>query len=216
MKRKIFLLLAIVLTITLLATACVPKNISEDEAEKTALAALNKTFDISLTKASVVLMQHPQTKLENDKIVNSKPEKWVEYYSVSVNGEKGGTLYLAEVDAKTSAVGYITRSADLVVPTSEQAQKAASIGTFKEYSADRFTAEQKDAGNVAVKWVQEVMEPESELHHATTQDIYTDKDLFPTLIMETMVVMQSGNAYQVTVCWPAMQIVGVQILHLKS
>lgn len=216
MKRKIFLLLAIVLTITLLVTACAPKNISADEAEKTALAALNKAFDISLTKASVVLMQHPQTKLENDKIVNSEPEKWVEYYSVSVNGEKGGTLYLAEVDAKTGAVGYITRSADLVVLTSEQAQKAASIGTFEEYAADRFTAEQKDAGNIAVQWVQEVMEPGGELHHATTQGIYTAKDLFPTLMMQTMVVMQSGNAYQVTVSWPAMQVVDVQILHLKS
>lgn len=216
MKRKIFLLLTIILTFTLSATACAPKNISADEAEKTALAALNKAFDISLTKASVVLMQHPQTKLENDKIVNSEPEKWVEYYSVSVNGEKGGTLYLAEVDAKTGAVGYITRSADLVVPTSEQAQKAASIGTFEEYAADRFTAEQKDAGNIAVQWVQEVMEPGGELHHATTQDIYTDKALFPTLIMETMVVMQSGNAYQVTVSWPAMEVIDVHCYPQKT
>ena len=216
MKRRIAILLAVMATIMLSGTACAPKNISADEAEKTALAALNKVFGTSLTEATVVLMQHPQTKLENDKIVNSEPEKWVEYYSVSVNSEKGGTLYLAEVDAKTGSVGYLTRSEDLVVPTAEQAQKAASIGTFDEYSEDRFSAEEKDAGNVAVQWVQEVMEPNGKLHHATTQSIYTDKDLFPTLMMQTMVVMQSGNAYQVIISWPAMQVVEVQILHLKS
>ena len=209
MKRKIVLLAATILTFSLVITACGPKNISADEAVKAGLATLNKAYGTSLTKASAVLTQHPQTKVDQDKIVNVEPEKWVEYYSVSVNGEKGGALYCAEVDPKTGAVGYFTRSVELVVPTAEQEQKSASIGTFEQYSADRFTAEQKDAGNVAVQWVQEVMEPNGELYHATTQDIYTDRGLFPTLMMQTMVVMKSGNAYQVSICWPAMQVVDV-------
>ena len=216
MKRKAAIFLAIILTLSLSLTACAQKNINADEAVKAGLATLNKAYGTSLTKASAVLTQHLQTKFENDKIVNVEPEKWVEYYSVSVSGEKGGTLYLAEVDAKTGAVGYITRSAELVVPTAEQEQKSASIGTFEQYSADRFTAEQKDAGNAAVQWVQEVMEPNGELHHATTQDIYTDSDLFPTLMMQTMVVMQSGNAYQVSVSWPAMEVIDVHCYTQKS
>lgn len=216
MRRKIFLLTAIILSFSLVITACGPKNISADEAVKAGLAALNKAYGTSLTKASAVLTQHLQTKVDQDKIVNVEPEKWVEYYSVSVSGEKGGTLYTAEVDPKTGAVGYFTRSVELVVPTTEQAQKAASIGTFEEYSAERFTAEQKDAGNAAVQWVQEVMEPNGELHHATTQDIYTDRGLFPTLMMQTMVVMKSGNAYQVSICWPAMQVVDVHCYPQKS
>jgi len=216
MKRKIFLFTAIILSISLFLTACGQKLYNEEKAKENALNDLNKAFDASITEANILLMQHEEIYLENDQILQKEPVTWVEYYRVSVNDENGATQYYSEVDAKTGAVTYVYLNSDLVELTQEQEEQAEAIGTFAEYSAERFSQEQKDAALVAVKWVQDKMEPEGEVHHATTKDIYTDQEMFPVLVFNSIVVMKSGATYQVNVVWPAMEVVQARIFQPES
>ncbi|PKM39388.1 MAG: hypothetical protein CVV04_10295 [Firmicutes bacterium HGW-Firmicutes-9] len=216
MKRKLFLLTAIILTLSFFLTACGQGSVIEDTAKENAINALNKAFDASITDANLILMQHEEIYFENDQIKQNDPETWVEYYRVSVDDEQGGSLFYSEVDARTSAVTYVYQNADKIELTAEQEKQAKAIGTFAEYSANRFQQEQKDAASVAVRWVQDKMEPEGDVDHAVTKDIYTDQEMFPTLVFESIVVMKSGTAYDVNVVWPAMQVCQARIFQPVS
>ena len=216
MKRKLFLLTAIILTLSFFLTACEQGSVIEDTAKENAINALNKAFDASIKDANLILMQHEEIYFENDQIKQNDPETWVEYYRVSVDDEQGGSLFYSEVDARTSAVTYVYQNADKIELTAEQEKQAKAIGTFAEYSVNRFQQEQKDAASVAVKWVQDKMEPEGDVDHAVTKDIYTDQEMFPTLVFESIVVMKSGTAYDVNVVWPAMQVCQARIFQPVS
>lgn len=216
MKRKLILLTAIILTLSFFLTACGQGSVIEDTAKENAINALNKAFDASITDANLILMQHEEIYFENDQIKQNDPETWVEYYRVSVDDEQGGSLFYSEVDARTSAVTYVYQDADKIELTAEQEKQAKAIGTFAEYSANRFQQEQKDAASVAVKWVQDKMEPEGDVDHAVTKDIYTDQEMFPILVFESIVVMKSGTAYDVNVVWPAMQVCQARIFQPVS
>lgn len=216
MKRKLFLLTAIILSLSFFLTVCGQGSVIEDTAKENAINALNKAFDASITDANLILMQHEEIYFENDQIKQNDPETWVEYYRVSVDDEQGGSLFYSEVDARTSAVTYVYQNADKIELTAEQEKQAKAIGTFAEYSANRFQQEQKDAASVAVKWVQDKMEPEGDVDHAVTKDIYTDQEMFPTLVFESIVVMKSGTAYDVNVVWPAMQVCQARIFQPVS
>jgi hypothetical protein len=213
MKRKIAILAVSILAFSLLLNACGQKNISEEKAEEIAINAINNAFDADIAQMSVILMQHQEIAYENDEIVQKDHDPLVEYYRLDVTAENGGTPYYAEVDPKTGALEYLTRSVELITLTQEQHDLAASIGSFEQFSPDLFSKTQKDAANVAVKWVQEKFEPQGTLDHATTKDVYTDREMFPTVIMDSIVVMQSGSVYHVFVCWPVMEVVQVQIFH---
>lgn len=216
MKRKRFILIAFILAFSVLLSACGQKNISEDEAKEIAINALNNAFDADITDIRVLLMQHQEIAYENDQIVQKDHDPLVEYYRLDVTAENGGTPYYAEVNPKTGAVEYLTRSLDLITPTQEQQEQSDALGSYVDFSPDLFSKTQKDAANVAVKWVQEKFEPQGTLDHATTKDVYTDQDMFPTVVMDSIVVMQSGSVYHVDVCWPAMEVVSVYLLHEKK
>jgi len=53
MKRKIFLLTAIVLTVSLAMTACTQGSVSEAKAKELALDNINKVFQTNQTEATV-------------------------------------------------------------------------------------------------------------------------------------------------------------------
>ncbi len=216
MKRKLAIFAVSILAFSLLLAACGQKNISEEKAKEIAINALNHAFDADITDIRVLLMQHQEIAYENDQIVQKDHDPLVEYYRLDVTAENGGTPYYAEVDPKTGAVEYLTRSLELITPTQEQQEQSVSIGSFEAFSPDLFSKTQKDVANVAVQWVQEKMEPQGTLDHATTKDVYTDREMFPTVIMDSIVVMQSGTVYHVFVCWPAMEVVQVQIFHQES
>ena len=216
MKRKLLLLTAILLSLSLLLTACGQKLYSEEKAKQNAVNELNKVFDASITDANILLMQHEARYFENDQIIQKDPETWVEYYRVSVDDMKGGTLYYAEVDAKTGTVTYVYRNAERIELTEEQENQANAIGSFAGYSPDQFQQEQKDAAMVAVKWVQDKVEQDGDINHVTTKEIYTDQEMFPKLIFDCVVVMKSGTVYVVSVTWPAMQVVQANIFQQTS
>ena len=216
MKRKLFLLTTIILSLSLFLTACGQGKVCEDTAKENAISALNKAFDASITDANIILMQHEEIYFENDQIKQNDPETWVEYYRVSIDDEQGGSQFYSEVDAKTGNVTYVYRNTNQIIPTAEQEKQAEAIGTFEEYSANHFRQEQKDAALVAVKWVQDKMESEGDVDHAVTKDIYTDQEMFPTLVFESIIVMKSGTAYDVNVVWPAMQVCQARIFQLVS
>lgn len=210
------LLIAIILTLSLALTACGQKNISETEAKENALNYLDKAFNTTITQADIVLMQHERTAYENNQIVLKDHEPLVEYYRVSVNNSDGASQYYAEVDAKTGTIDYVYQNMDLITLTEEQQKQADAIGTYETFSADRFSQQQKDAAKVAVKWVQDNLEPMTEVHSATTKDVYTDQGLFPVLVFDSIVTMKSGTIYHVSVCWPAMEVISATIFNQDS
>lgn len=53
MKRKLFLLIAILLSLSLFLTACSPRLISDATAKEIGLAYINKIFDVNETEATV-------------------------------------------------------------------------------------------------------------------------------------------------------------------
>ena len=218
MKRKVIFCIAMMLSYSLLFSACGQKLISEEQAKEIALKTLDQVFDTELTaaEATIALMEHPRTVFENNEVVKKEQEKNIRYYSVSVSDEKGVTQYAAEVDAITGTVSYLYKNEMLVELTDEQKEQAAALGTFEEFSADRFSKTQKDAANAAVAWVQQKMDSQTDIDHATTNEVYTDAGLFPTVMMDSFITMKSGVVYHTSVCWPALQVVNIEILNQKS
>ena len=213
MKRRILLLASTMLSIPLLFTACASKDIGETKAREIGLAYVNQAFDVNEKEGTVSFFQQTERIYQGGEMVEIGNQKKKSFYSVTVENDRGETLYYVEIEAKTGEAFRIERNPRMLTMTTQQRDQAESLGAFDVFSTTRFNQEPKQAAEVAAKWVQERFEPENEIGNVTTNNTYTDSKQFPQVSLDSFVVMKSGKVYNVTVCWPTMEVVQVAILN---
>ena len=141
MKRKIFLLLAMILSLSLLLTACATKNsdveivIGEEKAKEAGLALINHVFDVKETEATVTLQTLAGATYADGDYQQMGDEQPIYYYTVATpQGTNGITDFTALVNAETG-IAYSAEQSYSHVPKMTAAQREK---WSKAYAKRRF------------------------------------------------------------------------------
>lgn len=218
MKRKRFLLSAILLFFSLSLSACGQKNngvepaIGDEAGKAAGLALINQAFDVDETEASVEYQARPETFYQDGttgETVTLEPDR---VYVVKTAVEKGESdYYYAEVDAVTGVAFRAERYLSGIVLTEEQQKQADALGTLDDFNPDDFVLTQQDAVSNIMDIIKERLEPEIPLLRVYPDIIESDSVDFPKVLLEYLVIMEGGKVYDLTLCWPTMELVKVYI-----
>ena len=218
MKRKAFLLTVIILSLTLLLTACGQKDngcelaIGEEKGKAAGLALINQAFDVNETDASVEYQARPATFYQDGttgETVTLEPDR---VYVVKTAPKIGETeYYYAEVDAVTGVAFRAERSLSGIVLTQEQQKQADALGTLEECDLDVLLPAQQDAQTIVADLIEKRLERSIPILRMYPDMIESDSVDFPKVMLEYFVIMEDGKVYNLTLCWPTKELVKVHI-----
>jgi len=207
MKKK---LLVIIICVAVLLSACSPRLISEAKAKEAGLAFINRVFDVKETEATVVLEEQPGLSYINGVHAHLGGEDPIKYYTVGVGlQEDGNHTYYAEVNAVTGVAYRAERNTSAIVLTEEQQKQANALGTLDDFNPDSFLDIQKDAMEIVADQIQARLEKDVAIFRMYPDMIESDSVDFPKVWLEYIVVMENDTVYTINLCWPSMDIIGV-------
>ena len=216
MKRKTVLLIAIMLSLSQLFTACATKNsdvvtvIGEDKAKEVGLAFINLAFEANATDTTVELVENPERTHADGSSARYIFEEPGRVYKVSVAPEKGSNdYYYAYVDA-VSGVAYRAEQAMSGIDLTEEQQKQTeALGTLDEYDPNSLNPAQQDGQAVVSDLMKNRLEKLVPTLRVFSDMIETDSVDFPKAQLEYFVLMENGTIYNLSLCWPTMELVSV-------
>lgn len=212
MKRKIFLLLTIILSLSLLLTACTPRLVSEAQAKEAGLALINRAFEIEETDAKVTLEQRPGLSYINGVHAHLGDEEPIYYYTVKIGAlPDGNSYYYAEVDAKTGLAYRAEKSTDIITLNDAQRKQAKSIGMFDQFHPDMFADEQEDHIQTVWDWISTHLEKDVPVIFVLPDAIGSDSVDFPKVRLGYFAMLDDGRFYNIEVCWPTMEVIFIQM-----
>lgn len=214
MKRKLFLLTAIILSLSLLLTACGQADIGEAKAKEIGLKYINKYFNANETEASVY---HEQWECY--------PE---ETGAFSTNGDAEFSyrwVYRVQVPLAASLMKYevyiIGSTGDLMY--ANQHQMNIILSDEQKERANRLYADEPN-------WGEQHIEALSELYQACydwsilnldePHPILLDTDIYQqpndslqrTFSAPCYVVTRDGRVYSLTMEWPSLQVLSLSVI----
>lgn len=218
MKRKLSLLLVSLLALSLALSACGQKEkgivlaIGEEKGKAAGLALINLAFDVNETEASVEYQARPAATSQNGttgETVTLEPDR---VYVVKAAPENGETeYYYAEVDAVTGFAFRAERLLSGIVLTEEQQKQAETLGTLEEFQPDTLLSAQQDALTIVADLMENRLEKDVPILRMYPDMIESDSVDFPKVMLEYFVIMEDGKVYNLTLCWPTMELVKVYI-----
>lgn len=218
MKRKLSLLLVSLLALVLFLTACGQKEkgivlaIGEEKGKAAGLALINLAFDVNETEASVEYQARPAATSQDGttgETVTLEPDR---VYVVKAAPENGETeYYYAEVDAVTGFAYRAERLLSGIVLTEEQQKQAETLGTLEEFQPDTLLSAQEDARIIVADLMENRLEKSVPILRMYPDMIESDSVDFPKVMLEYFVIVEDGKVYNLTLCWPTMELVKVYI-----
>ena len=212
MKRKVVLLCAVVVCISLFLTGAKPKLISENEAKKAGLAFINHVFDVNISEVTVTKAVKAGASYVDGEYKETGNELHVNYYVVATQpGQYGISDYMAFVNAETG-VAYSAEKSYSLVPkmTSEQYEKWK-----KEYGNGE--AESADFGNLSNdcyvygrEWISQKFDLQAGILGGVDSGCGFDSNGGSS---NFYIVIRDGSIYHMTVAWPQLTVVEITILN---
>jgi hypothetical protein len=210
MKRSLTILLLCALLAGFLLFGCSPRIISEAQAKEAGLAYINHVFDRTETDAKVTLEERPGLSYFNGMLMHMGDEEPIYYYTVKVGAlEYGNSYYYAEVNAVTGVAYRADKSTTLIQMNDDELNRAQSIGTLDDFDPDSFLDEQENGKAIVDLYVQTHLSQGVPAIVVIPAIVETDSVDFPKVWMEYLVVLDDGRMFNVTLCWPTMDVIGV-------
>ena len=229
MKRRIFLLLAFVLTLSLGMTACATADkgetnakqtalgdVSEAEAKQIALDNINKMFQTNQTEATVTREQMgclPEQKGAMATTGNGElAARWL--YIVDVPSNENGR-YQAYVVEGSGEVIYLSQSESNITLTDEQKKQATDLlAAEPDYGREHektFTL-LKDACR---EWAIANLGDERPILLDALRGRVPDAPARETYTVDYYVVTKDARVYSITMCWPSLQVLSIDVINPK-
>ncbi|OJU09297.1 MAG: hypothetical protein BGN88_10430 [Clostridiales bacterium 43-6] len=212
MKRRVAIILAVMACATLLVAG---KNnfVGQDKAKEAGLAFLHTAFELEATEAKVKLGAKPNIAIINGTRIVKESITSGNFYHVSVfDPDANYPYYTAEVNAITGEAYRAQFARRYIKLTDEQKSKADSIGILAGFVDFDFSQYKQDAVDAAKSYAQSRFAANDVIAAVFPQDVKTDSTIFPMVDVDSLILMKSGTVYQITVSWPSLTILDVQIL----
>lgn len=191
--------------------------IGEEEAKQAALRLINTAFDARATDTEVKYAEHVGESYKKGTVVQYGTEEPKRLYIVTSGVEEDGNYrYYAEVNAVTGVAYRADRNPTTIVLTEEQKKQAAALGTFDDFSSADFSEEQQNSLQLAEQWVRDRLEPDVPFLRTVSNNVQTDNIDFPLVRMDDYVILENGTIYNVTFCWPSMDVIEVSVLNQEK
>ena len=214
MKRKIAIILAFGLLITLSLSGCGQKDIGEAKAKEIGLAYINKVFDANESEATVTRDTVECSPYQAGAVVTGDPTigtRVVYYlrvakiesmpeYELLINGSGGEVLY-----AWRSEVGIILT----------EVQKAEANALFAEEKnwGEKHASALEQMRQASILWALKNLKGDYPVLFGAENNDYYKRPVTTTFLNSYYVVMQDGKAYEILIQWPSMQVVSVSWLN---
>ena len=216
MKRKLFLLTAIILSLSLAMTACTQGSVSEAKAKQLALDNINKVFQTNQTEATVLREQMGCLPDQVGAMATNgnagETARWLYIVSLpSLDDEK----YTAYVVESTGEVIFLSQSESNITLTDEQKEQAAQL-----------LAAEADYGNQHQKAFAMMKDACREWAIANLGDAHpillnADRGRMPEaparekFVVDYYVVTNDARVYCVSMYWPSMQVLNIDVENAK-
>ena len=216
MKRKIFLLTAIILTVSLALTACTQGTINEAKAKELALDNINKVFQTNQTEATVT---REQMGCLPDQVgamaTNGNAEdtsRWLYIVSVPSRDDEKYGAYVVE---STGEVIYLSQNENNITLTDEQQKEAE---TLLAAEADYGNMHQKAIANLKIAFEEWAIANLNDSHPILLDALrgkLPDQPATEKFSADFYVVTNDARVYCVTMYWPSMQVLNIDVENAK-
>lgn len=204
-RRKVILIIGICAALAL--SACGARDGGEAKAKKIGQDTIKKTFSVEESET----MDGYFDLAEVTPLASGGTKKGTDF-SVTVKDEQGEMLYYTVINIKSGKATMIQQNPNLLKLTEEEEKMAANMASSDIFDATVKNKAPKQAGSLALLWVKQRFEPNGELSTQSAGQAYENKDYPSRAFFDSTIIMQSGNVYSVTVCWPSLDVVQVTIL----
>lgn len=212
MKRKVVILCAFVVCISLFLTGGKPKLISEDEAKKAGLAFINHVFDAQETEATVSeAVQSGATYVDGEYRLTGD-EQQIYYFVVATPKDADGRSdYTAFVNAETG-VAYSAEQRYSHVPkmTVEQREKWSKAYANGDSDAIDYLSMDIDCNDLAREWIARKFDLKAKILGIIDCGSLTDSE---GAYNSFYVVIRDGTIYHITMAWPQLTVLEVTLLN---
>ena len=205
-----------IICILLLFTACATKNsdvgtvIGEDKAKEAGLAFINLAFEANATDATVELVENPDRAHADGSTARYIFEEPGRVYEVKAAPEKGSSrYYYASVDAVTGIAYRAEMALSGIDLTEEQQKQAEALGSVDTFDPNALLPAQQDGQAVVSDLMKNRLEKLVPTLRVFPDMIGTDSVDFPKAQLEYFVLMENGTIYNLSLCWPSMELVRV-------
>ncbi len=216
MKRKLFFLLAIILTMSLAMSACTKGSVDEANAKQIALDNINKIFQTNQTEATVSREQMGCLPDQEGAFATNgnagETARW--YYIVSVPSleEEKYTAYVVE---NTGELIFLSQSESNIKLTDEQQKQAQELLAAE---ADYGREHQKTFTLMKEACQQWAIENLGDAHPILLDAMrgrMPDQPARETYSADYYVVTNDARVYCVTMQWPSLQVLNFNVENAK-
>jgi hypothetical protein len=216
MKRKLILVIAIILSLSLLLTACGQKDIGEAKAKQLALDNINKMFQTNQTEASVTREQMGCLPDQVGAMATTgdaeDTSRWL--YIVDIPSIDEGK-YQAYVVASTGEVIFLSQSETNITLTPEQKKQAEELLALE---ADYGNEHQKAFSlmkDACREWAIANLDDAHPILLDALRGRMPDQPARETFTADYYVVTNDARVYCVTMYWPSMQVLNIDVENAK-
>lgn len=214
MKRKLFLLTALVLSLSLFLTACKQGEIDEAKAKEIALSYVNNMFDANETQASVEQDQIEYFRDETGALVtagdgNSTRER---LYFIRVPEETAIIQYEVAILGSTGEVLYVSRGNSNIRLTDAQKKQAEEFYAETSEWEDLHVAAMQSLRQACFDWAK------TKLDESRPVVLDANRGEMPGVKQRQFshsfyVVTRDGRVYSVSMHWPSMQALSIEVIN---
>ena len=213
MKRKLLLLSAIILSLSLLLTACGQKDIGEAKAKELGLAYINQYFNTNETEAKVYRERYECYPEQAGAFsTNGDTEfsyRWV--YRVQVPLAASLIKYDVFLLGSTGELMYATQHQMNIILSDEQKERAYSLYAEEPRWGEKHIDAQNELKHACYDWaIQNLDEPRPIILDAN-QNKRAGDAVQRTFSSSYYVVTRDGMVYLLTMDWPSLQMLYIWV-----
>ncbi len=207
-------LLIIIICAAVLLSACSPRLVGEAKAKEAGLAMIHQAYGADLADAEVTVEYQERAGVTFDDgfTIQYGTEEPIRVYAIRVNPDEiGNADYCAEVNAVSGVAYRADKDISLISLTEEQQAHAAAIGKVEDLPIEDFEDDEANALKTGEDWVRVHFESDIPVLRTVPNSTMTDSEDFPLIRVDVSVIFINGTIYNVEVCWPAMEVIGVYL-----
>jgi len=216
MKRKIVLLIAIIIALSLSMVACKQGDVGEAKAKELALDNINRLFQTNQTEATV---SREQMGCLPDQVgamaTNGNAGETARWLYIVYSPSMDDSKYEAYVIASTGEVVFASQAESNITLTDEQQKQAEELLAAE---ADFGREHQKEIAKLKIackEWAIANLNDEHPVLLDALRGRMPDQPAHEKFTADFYVVTNDARVYCVTMYWPSMQVLNIDVENAK-